>query len=101
MEVDESRPSKEEVKRAIRHLKNGKAAGPDGIPLEAIKADLETSAEMLYNLFGKIWETNEIPDGLERRLCDQAPEEGSSEGVQELERHTGEASCCYQLLEKC
>ena len=24
--------------------------------------DLETSAEMLYNLFGKIWETNEIPD---------------------------------------
>ena len=50
LKVDESRPSKEEVKRAIRHLKNRKAAGPDGIPPEAIKADLETSAEMLYNL---------------------------------------------------
>ena len=62
LEVDESRPSKEEVKRAIRPLKNGKAAGPDGIPPEVIKADLETSAEMLYNLSGKIRETNQIPD---------------------------------------
>ena len=41
LEVDESRPSKEEVKRAIRHLKNGKAAGPEDIPPEAIKADLK------------------------------------------------------------
>ena len=36
----------------MRHLKNRKAAGPDGIQPEAIKADLKTSAEMLYNLFG-------------------------------------------------
>ena len=62
LEVDENRPSKEEVKRAIRNLTNGKAAGPDGIPPETIKADLKTSAEMLHNLFGKIWERNEIPD---------------------------------------
>ena len=46
LEVHESRPSKEGVKRAIRRLKNGKAAGPDGIPPDAIKADLETSTEM-------------------------------------------------------
>ena len=32
LEVDERRPSKEEVKRAIRHLQNGKATGIDGIP---------------------------------------------------------------------
>ena len=31
--------SKEEIKKAIRTLKNGKAAGPDGIPTEALKAD--------------------------------------------------------------
>ena len=32
--------SKEEIKKAIRTLKNGKAAGPDGIPAEALKADI-------------------------------------------------------------
>lgn len=37
-------------------MKNGKAAGPDGIPAEALKADLETTAELLYPLFAKIWE---------------------------------------------
>ena len=45
MEVDESRSSKEEVKRAIRHLKNGKAAWPDGIQwqiiLERLKAEVD------------------------------------------------------------
>ena len=30
---------------------------------EAIKADMETSIEMLYDLIGKIWETDEIPIG--------------------------------------
>ena len=54
LEVNESKKGKEEV----RHLKNGKAAGPDGILPDAIKADPETLAEMLYNLFGKIREKN-------------------------------------------
>ena len=76
LEVNESRPSKEEVKRAIRHLKNEKAAGPDGIPPEAIKADLETSAEMLYNLFGKIRETNEIPDDWKEGYLIKLPKKG-------------------------
>ena len=76
LEVDESRPSKEEIKKAIRHLKNGKAAGPDGISLEAIKTDLETSAEMLYNLFGKIWESNEIPDDWKEGYLIKLPKKG-------------------------
>ena len=31
-------PTMEEIKKAIRTLYNGKAAGPDGIPAEAMKA---------------------------------------------------------------
>ena len=32
-------------------MKNGKVAGPDGIPAEALKADVNTSVKMLYSLF--------------------------------------------------
>ena len=32
LQVNENRPSKVEIKKAIRHLKNGRAAGPNGIP---------------------------------------------------------------------
>ena len=42
-------------------LKNNKAHGPDNIPAEALKADIETSFQMLYELFGKIWEEEEVP----------------------------------------
>ena len=61
-QVNENMPNKAEIKRAIRHLKNGRAAGPDGIPSEAFKADLTTSTNMLHELFGKIWETDKLPD---------------------------------------
>ena len=41
--IDCSPPRKEEVSQAIKQLKKGKAAGPDGIPAEALTADIETS----------------------------------------------------------
>ena len=55
------KPSKTEIKKAIMTLKSGKAAGPDEIPAEAIKADIETAVQMLYSLFSKIWEKEEVP----------------------------------------
>ena len=62
LQVNENRPSKVEIKKTIRYLKNGRATGPNGRPSEAIKADLNTLTKMLHELFGKIWETDEIPD---------------------------------------
>ena len=50
------KPSKAEIKKVIMTLRSGKAAGPDEIPTEAIKADTETAVNMLYSLFSKIWE---------------------------------------------
>ena len=48
-----NKPTKEEIKRAIGHIQNGKTAGPDGIPAEALKGDVTTSVEMLYSLLRK------------------------------------------------
>ncbi|KAL9967105.1 hypothetical protein ACROYT_G025273 [Oculina patagonica] len=54
-------PSKAEIVRAVKQLKNGKAAGPDGIPPEALKIDPNNTAEMLHTLFLKIWEAEKVP----------------------------------------
>ena len=41
------KPSKAEIKKAIMTLKSGKAAGPEEIPADTIKADIETAVNML------------------------------------------------------
>ena len=52
-------PQRQRSKR-LSWLSSGKAAGPDAISAEAIKADLETAVSMLHSLFSKIWE-KEVP----------------------------------------
>ena len=44
-------PSKAETVKALKQLKNGKAAGPDGIPPEVLKINPITTAEMLHPFF--------------------------------------------------
>nr|KAG5702939.1 hypothetical protein BaRGS_034712 [Batillaria attramentaria] len=61
MPIDCDAPTKEEIRKAIKQLRNGKATGSDNIPAEALKADVEASTEMLYPLFRKIWEEEQIP----------------------------------------
>ena len=43
LEVNCEKPDREEIRKAISLLKTDKAPGPDEIPAEAIKADMETS----------------------------------------------------------
>jgi len=52
--INGDKPTKEEIRRAIKHLKNNKATGPDGIPAEALKTDIDTSVKRLYPLFTEI-----------------------------------------------
>ncbi len=59
--IDGSEPTKEEIREAIKQLKSGKAAGPDNIPAEALKADVENAVNLFYPLFKKIWEEGQIP----------------------------------------
>ncbi|VDP44279.1 unnamed protein product [Schistosoma margrebowiei] len=46
---------------AVRLIKNEKATGPDNIPAEALKSDIEATTKMLYLLFKKIWEEEQVP----------------------------------------
>ena len=59
--INSNPPTKEEIKKSIKTLKNGKAAGPDDIPAEALKASQDISAEALETLLKKVWEENQVP----------------------------------------
>ena len=53
--------TRSEVERALKKMKNAKATGPDGIPVEAWKSLGEFGAEQLTVLMRKIWTEEEIP----------------------------------------
>ena len=69
-------PSKAEIKKDIMTLRSGKAAGPDEIPAEAIKADIETAVNMQYSLFSKIWEKEEVPAHWKEGIIIKLPKKG-------------------------
>ena len=70
------RPSKTEIRKAIMMLKSGKAAGPDEIPPEAIKADLDTAVNILYGLFSKVWREEQVPSQWKEGLLIKLPKKG-------------------------
>ena len=59
--VKEDASSLNEVKMAIKKLKNGRAPGPDDIPAELLKCAMEPVSKALHKLFCKVWESGMIP----------------------------------------
>ena len=86
LEVRCARPDREEIRKAICLLKTGKAPGTDEIPAGAIKVVMETSIEMMYDLFGKIRDTEEIPIGWKEGYLVNIPKDGD---LQECKNYRG------------
>ena len=61
-EIEERPVAKLEIKNAIKDMKNGKAAGIDNITVEMMKADIDTTVDVLYQLLSLIWEEERIPE---------------------------------------
>ncbi|PVD36199.1 hypothetical protein C0Q70_03174 [Pomacea canaliculata] len=61
LQVNSNPPTKVEIIKAIKSLNTAKEPGSDGIPAEALKADLTAAVEMLHPLLQKIWEQEQIP----------------------------------------
>ena len=47
LDIDVTPPTKEEIRLALRNIKNRKAPGIDNISAELLKADLETSTDQI------------------------------------------------------
>ena len=65
-----------EVTRALKSLKNGKAAGCDNIPPEAWKEGGLVSAKVLHSLLNKIWTAEDIPQDWKLGLLVKLPKKG-------------------------
>ncbi|VDP66125.1 unnamed protein product [Schistosoma mattheei] len=61
---------------AIRQVKSGKAAGPDNIPAEALKADVAATARILHILFNKIWDDEQVPKYWKEGIVVKIPKKG-------------------------
>ncbi|VDO91166.1 unnamed protein product [Schistosoma mattheei] len=62
--IDVTLPTIEEISMAIMHIQNERAAGLDNIPAEALKSDIEETAQMLLTLIGRIWKQEQVPTDL-------------------------------------
>jgi len=54
-EIDTSEPSRAELRKAIGHLKNGKAPGIDNIQVELFKADIDYAATKVKEVVDVVW----------------------------------------------
>ena len=82
---------REKIRKSINVLKIGKARDPDDISEEPITADMGNSIEMLYDLIGKIWDTDEIPTSWKEGNLVKIPESRPTT-MQELLRNCADIS---------
>ena len=66
--LDVQQISKEEVRAAMKRMKNEKAVGPDDIPVEAWRCLGETAVEFLTRLFNAILESERMPEEWRRSV---------------------------------
>ncbi|KAK3541127.1 hypothetical protein QTP86_015732, partial [Hemibagrus guttatus] len=59
---------KDEVRKALKRMKSGKAVGPDDIPVEVWKCLGEAAVEFLANLFNRVLESERTPEEWRRSV---------------------------------
>ncbi|KAK3569279.1 hypothetical protein QTP86_026572, partial [Hemibagrus guttatus] len=59
---------KDEVRKALKRMKSGKAVGPDDIPVEVWKCLGEAAVEFLANLLNRVLESERMPEEWRRSV---------------------------------
>jgi hypothetical protein len=52
---------KQKQNKTMKTLKNGTASKSNEIPVETVKADIDTAVNILHSLFSKIWMEEKVP----------------------------------------
>ena len=74
--------SVQEVRRAIRKLKKGKAAGVDGVVAEILKEGGEEIVNALAQLCSKAWKDEKVPTDWTRGIISPIFKDGEKEDPQ-------------------
>ena len=75
---------KDEVRKAVKSMKKGKAAGPDKITVEMIESLDEFGIDMLTDFLNAIYDTGDIPSDLSKSIFIALPKKP---GATECESH--------------
>ena len=89
--------TKLEIKHVIKDMKNGKVAGIDNITVEMMKADIDTTVDVLHDLLSLMWEEERIPDDWCKGLIVKLPKKGdltNCDQLWQLERNHPDAYSC-------
>ena len=76
IEIDLDPPTLQEVKAAIKSMKNDKAPGVDGVTAEMLKIDEEETPRLLTEIFEQIWNSEELPESWKIGLIVKLPKKG-------------------------
>ena len=55
-------PTREEVQKALDSTKSGKAAGPDGIPIELLKLGEDSVVDAMHRIIKAVWNDGKWPE---------------------------------------
>ncbi len=75
-EIHTGHITKEEIKKALKQMQNGKAGGTDGITAELLKADMKLTATTLEDLFQTIWDNEVVPQEWKQGIIIKIPKKG-------------------------
>ena len=76
LDINTGEITKAEIHKALNSLKNGKAAGTDNIPAEALKEGGRDIVDQLHQLLNLIWTTEEMPTEWKKGLLVKLPKQG-------------------------
>ena len=70
---------KEEIQKALKSMKDGKATGPDELPAEALKALDEQNIEIITSLCNIIYNSGVIPTEIKHCIYNSTQETQSND----------------------
>ena len=77
LEISTEPPTLTEVKVALQNMKNGKAAGIDGITADMLKAEDVMTPKLLRDILEKIWQSEEVPKSWTTGMIVKLPKKGN------------------------